>query len=511
LALIKIRKVISLLVFILFVWLFLGAEKWSVFLSEILPPLQFTPALMQTITQPEALSLAGLILIVFMTLIFGRIYCSFLCPLGTLQDLLIAGLRRLGRRPKYHYSRPLNGLRYTILALTAAMLLLGSLALVNLLDPFSLAGRIFTNFLQPLAVWAYNLAILALKPFDLYLYPKQTAFVPASALAVTAGFVLLLLVLAAACGRLYCNSICPVGTFLGLLSRVSVFQFTLSQKACSGCVRCENVCKAGCIDPQTASIDMSRCVNCFNCLDACSQATISYQRRRGQTGVNSWSPARRGFIIGGVTAATAGFFAFNTNLRAFLSLHAAQANPPVTPPGSLSATRFTKTCTACSLCISVCPTQVLTPTFAAFGPSGLLQPKMNYEKSSCDYECNACGRICPTGAILPIGLDEKKLTQIGEAELLKDVCVVFVDHQNCGACGEVCPTHAIRFTDRENILYPEIDKQYCIGCGACQLACPTTPRSIVVHANPVHKKAEKYVHPETPVDQKIPAGQDFPF
>jgi ferredoxin len=154
---------------------------------------------------------------------------------------------------------------------------------------------------------------------------------------------------------------------------------------------------------------------------------------------------------------------------------------------------------------------VLTPTFAAFGPSGLLQPKMNYEKSSCDYECNACGRICPTGAILPIGLDEKKLTQIGEAELLKDVCVVFVDHQNCGACGEVCPTHAIRFTDRENILYPEIDKQYCIGCGACQLACPTTPRSIVVHANPVHKKAEKYVHPETPVDQKIPAGQDFPF
>ncbi len=146
-----------------------------------------------------------------------------------------------------------------------------------------------------------------------------------------------------------------------------------------------------------------------------------------------------------------------------------------------------------------------------FGVSGLLQPKMNYEKSFCEYECNVCGKVCPTGAILTLPLDEKKLTQIGEAELLKDVCVVFVDHQNCGACGEVCPTHAIRFVDKENILYPEIDKQYCIGCGACQLACPTAPRSIIVHANPIHKKAEKYINPETTVEQKTPPDQDFPF
>jgi len=108
---------------------------------------------------------------------------------------------------------------------------------------------------------------------------------------------------------------------------------------------------------------------------------------------------------------------------------------------------------------------------------------------------------------------KKKLTQIGEARLLEDVCVVFVDHENCGACGEVCPTHAIRFTDKDNILYPEIDKQYCIGCGACQLACPTTPRSIAVHTNPIHKKAEKYISPETPVQQEktVTTDRDFPF
>jgi polyferredoxin len=508
--LIKIRKVMSGIILILFILLFLGSEKLSVSLSNFLLPFQLMPALVQTVTQPEALFIAGLIFIVLITLLFGRVYCSFLCPLGALQDLLIAGSQRFRRQPGHSFSRPLDGLRYSLLALTVATALIGSLSLVSLLDPTSLAGRIFTHFLQPLLVWTYNLGILVLKPLNIYLYPKQTAFVPLSVLAVTVVFFLLIMYLAVTRGRLYCNTICPVGTFLGLISHVSVFQFTLNQNSCSECVRCENVCKAGCIDPQTASIDMSRCVGCFNCLNACSKATISYQRRRGQTHANKWSPARRGFIFGSVAAA-AGFFALNANIRTFLGIHAAQANPPVTPPGSINTTRFTQACTACSLCVSVCPTQVLTPTFMHFGVSGLLQPKMNYEKSFCEYECNVCGKVCPTGAILALPLDEKKLTQIGEAELLKDVCVVFVDHQNCGACGEVCPTHAIRFVDKENILYPEVDKQYCIGCGACQLACPTAPRSIIVHANPIHKKAEKYVSQETTVEQKTPPDQDFPF
>lgn len=508
--LIKIRKVISVIILILFVLLFLGTGNISVLLSDVLLPFQFIPALIRTITQPETLFIAGLIFIVLITLIFGRVYCSFLCPLGTLQDLLIAGSQRLGRQSQHSFSRPSNVLRYTLLALTVAAIFIGSLSFISLLDPYSLTGKFFTHFLQPLLVWAYNLGIFALKSFDIYLYPKQTASVPLSVLAVTAGFLLLILYLAITRGRLYCNTVCPVGTFLGLISRMSFFQFTLNQKACSECVRCENVCKAGCIDPQNAAIDMSRCIGCFNCLDACSKATISYRPAWKKTQQTSWSPARRGFVIGGIAAA-AGLLAFKTNIRALPGIRSGQANLPVTPPGSLNTMRFTQACTACSLCVSVCPTQVLTPTFMDFGLAGLMQPKMNYEKSYCEYECNVCCKVCPTGAITPLSLDEKKLTQIGEAELLQDICVVYVDHNNCGACGEVCPTHAIRFVDKENILYPEIDKRYCIGCGACQLACPTTPRSIIVHAHPIHKKAEKYISPEKTAGQKTSGDQDFPF
>ncbi|HOG12216.1 MAG: 4Fe-4S dicluster domain-containing protein [Smithellaceae bacterium] len=508
--LVKIRKVISGIIFVLFVLLFLGPEKWSVFLSDVIAPFQFVPSLVQTATAPSGLFMAGFIFIVLMTLIFGRVYCSFLCPLGTLQDLIIAGSRRLGLLPGHAFAGPHNGLRYALLASTAAAAVIGSLSLVSLLDPYSLAGRFFSHFLQPLVVGAYNLGIAALKPFDVYWYPKQTAFVPLSVLAATAAFFLLILYLAATRGRLYCNTVCPVGTFLGLVARFSVFQLTVNPKACSECVRCENVCKAGCIDSHNAFVDMSRCIGCLNCLDACSQSAIRYRRRQRQPHAGAWSPSRRGFVMGGIAAAAA-LLALNTKLRAWIDIRRAQAEPPVTPPGSRDIAHFTRACTACSLCVSVCPTQVLTPAFMDFGASGLMQPKMNYEKSFCDYECSLCSRVCPTGALASLSLEEKKLTQIGEAELLENICVVYVDHNNCGACGEVCPTHAIRFADKKNILYPEIDRQYCIGCGACQLACPTAPRSIVVHANPVHKKAEKYISPETTVGQKKPADDEFPF
>jgi ferredoxin len=510
LTLIKTRRILSFAIFILFVLLFAGAEKMSAVLSGILPPLQFVPALLRTLTRPDVVFLAGLAFILLITMLFGRVYCSFLCPLGTLQDLLMAGSKRLGLRPAPSYAKPLNVLRYGLLALTAATALFGSLSLVILLDPYSLTGRMLTHFLQPLAAHAYNLFILVLKPFDLYLHPKQTTFIPLAVGAATGGFVLLVSVLAIRHGRLYCNTICPVGTLLGLLSRSSVFHFALHPKTCLACRRCESACKAACIDPQNAAVDMSRCVGCFNCLDACSSGVIRYQKRQRQPKTSRWSPSRRRLILAGIAAAS-GFWALNANLRECFSARDAGANPAVTPPGSISAQRFSQACTACSLCVSACPTRVLTPTLTAFGLSGPLQPKMNYEKSYCDYECDVCGRVCPTGAILPIGLEEKKLTQIGEAELLKDICVVYVDDRNCGACGEVCPTHAIRFTEKETILYPEIDRQYCIGCGACQLACPTTPRSIVVHARPEHKKAQKYIHPETSGESRTSSDQDFPF
>jgi len=214
-------------------------------------------------------------------------------------------------------------------------------------------------------------------------------------------------------------------------------------------------------------------------------------------------------MIGSLAAAGSAFFVFNPSLQNLL--RTASASPPVTPPGSVSLEHFTQSCSACHLCVSVCPTKVILPSLFGYGVGGLLQPKMNYPDSFCEYECNVCGKVCPTGAILPLSLEEKKVTQIGEVDLLKDKCVVYIKHQNCGACVEVCPTKTITFLNRGNILYPVVDNRYCIGCGACSKACPTDPKSIVVHPNLAHKKAVKTLMDGSPVQPRSAVPKEFPF
>jgi ferredoxin len=507
----KVRIFVSLAVFTLFLFLFLGEEKLSIFLSLTLLPFQVIPALIRILTKPYAIFIFGLVSVFVVTMIFGRVYCSFICPLGTLQDIFIALSRKVGWHTKHSYQRPNNWLRYAVFGLVIVTAVLGSMSLLNLLDPYSLAGRMITHFIQPLFVRIYNTAVSLLTNFNIYLFSKEAAWMPLSVLLVTGGFLILILILSARYGRLYCNTLCPVGTLLGLIARVSVFKFVIDRTRCHECVRCEGVCKAGCIDPQPATIDQSRCVNCFNCLEACPKSVVGYRpfRRKPQNG--AWSPARRGFIIGSVATIGSALFMFNSGIRNLLGTANASQNPPITPPGSGSVEHFSQSCSSCHLCVSTCPTRVITPTFLEYGVGGLLQPKMNYAESFCDYECNLCGRVCPTGAILPLSLDEKKFTQIGTVDLLKEKCVVYVDKNNCGACGEVCPTHTINFVDKDNILYPEVDTKYCIGCGACEKACPTTPKSLVVRPNPVHKKAVKYVAITSPVSQKKAPDQDFPF
>lgn len=509
--LIRIRIVFSLLIFVLFVLLFLGGENISVFLSSGLLPFQIVPALIRILTQPEALFVFGLVSVCVVTLLFGRVYCSFLCPLGTFQDIIIALSRKIGLHKKHSFQKPNNWLRYSILILTFVAAALGSMSLLNLLDPYSLMGRIFTSLVRPPGVWIYNTGVSLLKNLNIYLFPGDTAYLPLPTVAVTLLFSVLIIITSARFGRLYCNTVCPVGTFLGLIARISVFKFVVDQTGCCECISCSGVCKSGCIDPQTATIDQSRCVSCFNCLEACPQATVSYRPSWYNSLGSTWSPARRGFLIGAMAAFGTGIFLFNTNLRSFLGMDRVDQNQPVTPPGSVGINHFTQACTACHLCVSACPTKVISPSFLEYGISGLLQPKMNYEKSFCEYECNVCGRVCPTGAILPLALLEKKFVQIGTVELLKDKCVVYVDKKNCGACGEVCPTHTIDFIDKENILYPEVDTKYCIGCGACEKACPTAPKSIIVKSNPIHKKAEKYITKTAPVQPKKAPDKDFPF
>lgn len=483
----------------------------AVFFSPLLFPFQFIPALIHVCTKPETIFIGGFIFLLGISLIFGRLYCSFLCPLGMLQDIIIALSGKVGWRRNHSFQSPQNLLRYSILILTILTAALGAMSLLNFLDPYSIFARTITHLLEPFTVWAYNTSISFLHVFDIYVFDKKLPSVPPVIWGVAAAFFFLITGMSLTSGRLYCNTLCPVGTLLGLVARISFFKLALNRTSCNACGRCASVCKAGCINTEEMTIDQSRCISCFNCLEACTQSSIRYSSALGKHRQNNWSRARRGFLAGSVAAAGSVLLLLNSHVRLAFGTTVGKTNTPITPPGSLSLEHFTNACTACHLCVSSCPTKVITPSFLEYGVAGIMQPLMNYAESYCDYECNICGKVCPTGAILPLALEEKKFTQIGEANLIKDRCIVYINNENCGACGEVCPTHTISFVNKNNILYPETDVQYCIGCGACEKACPTAPKSIIVNSRQLHQKAAKFTAPKQEVQKISPADKGFPF
>jgi formate hydrogenlyase subunit 6/NADH:ubiquinone oxidoreductase subunit I len=188
---------------------------------------------------------------------------------------------------------------------------------------------------------------------------------------------------------------------------------------------------------------------------------------------------------------------------------------PVSPPGSGSIAHFTGACTACHLCVSACPSRVLVPSFLEFDFLGMMQPRMNFHSGHCNYDCTICMNVCPTGAILPLTAEKKKLTQIGVAKFIKENCVVYTDNTDCGACSEHCPTKAVDMVPYPNpvnkrLKIPEVKPEYCIGCGGCEHACPTKPyKAIYVDGNPMHKLAQKPVVMK--IEENLDNNADFPF
>ena len=480
---------------------------------------QFVPSLLKFLNA-ATLGAAGFAVVAVLTVLFGRVYCSFVCPLGTLQDVIGSVASRKRKRRRLGYTPPYNLLRYTLLALTVLILLAGSGFLLNLLDPFSSFGRIFSDLLRPLVIIANNLAAMVLEPLGVHaLYQVRWAVVAPVSAAVALATLILVAWLSAKHGRLYCNTVCPVGALLGLVSKIALFKIRIEPTACDGCKRCERVCKAGCIDMATKAVDISRCVGCYNCLAVCPGEGMRFDSRlERHVSAELPKPERRGFILNS-TIGLLGIVGLAEQTRPIV-----QSKPtaipervtcPVSPPGSGSVAHFTATCTACHLCVSACPSRVLVPSFLEFGVSGLMQPRMNFHAGHCNYECTVCLNVCPSGAILPIDVETKKLTQLGVAKFIKENCVVYTDNTNCGACSEHCPTKAVHMvpylnTPEKRLVIPEVNPDICVGCGGCEYACPTKPyKAIYVDGNPVHKRARKPA--EKVVEKKVDYKEDFPF
>ncbi len=504
--------------------LFVDFRGWlSPAAGEIILYPQFVPSLLRC-AHGVLLEAGGWIVVLMVTLCIGRIYCSFICPLGTLQDLLIRFVR-VGRSCSWRYRSPYTVLRYSILVLTVVLLLSGKNLLLNLFDPFSIFGRMMNALVRPVVILFQNTCAVTLEHLGIFFCVREhLVSIPFVVTGVAMTWFLLVLWLAMHHGRLYCNAICPVGTLLGLVSNISFLGLRVDDTSCIECRKCVNVCKAECIDLETKTVDMSRCVGCFNCLAECKMGAISYTWRGRWIGGlirTSTNPGRRHFFLScGVTLLALGGWATYGVAKGRRRKRGQgrvpdEPLPPILPPGAICRDRFIRTCTACHLCVSGCPSQILLPVLLEYGVSGFMQPKINFQGGYCTYECTLCGNVCPTGAIQPLKVEQKKLVQIGRARFYKKNCVVMTDKTACGACAEHCPTKAVHmvpygeYQGRE-LLIPELNDMVCIGCGACEYACPSRPwKAIRVQGNSVQAWARAPVVKK--MRQEINGQEDFPF
>ena len=403
----RIRQIAAGIVFVLAVCgsigLFYGVKVFDV---------QFLPLVQKLIIDFSILTLALFVLLAGITFVFGRIYCSLVCPFGILQEII--GFVKSKIIKNKAVKRVNFPLKYFVAAIVWGLFAGGTVFVIRYIDPYSV-------------------------------------FVSSMSLAA-AGLIVSVLALAAVIfkDRIFCTDFCPAGTVLGLLSKISPFKIYI-EDICISCGECERNCPSGCINSKEKTVDNETCVKCLKCLSVCPKGGIKYRIPQQKTQFN---PKRRDFII---SAAALALFAGMVKAGAELKDKIAEKiKDVILPPGAVNKERFLNKCLNCNLCVENCPNGIIKKTDGEFGAV-----QIDYQKSFCKFDCNKCSKICPSGAIKRLSLDEKQKTRIGMAVINPDKCT------NCGECARICPNRAIIIEKGRTLL----NALKCTGCGACKSTC----------------------------------------
>ena len=351
--------------------------------------------------------------IILLTVLFGRFYCSVLCPFGILQEFA-ALIFRKKNRPIGNYK-----FKYFIAALTFGALIGGTALLIRYIDPYTIFGS------------AVSLSLFGL----------------------LAAFAVIFLVFFK--NRFFCTNICPVGAVLGLLSKISPNKIYINKNDCVSCGLCEKACPAGCINSKEKQVDNETCLKCLKCLGGCRKDAIKYgikpkEELKFNFKRREFLKLASVFVLFGIAVKAGAEIAANT---------AKKFRDIILPPGAKDENRMFNKCLNCNLCVENCPNKIIAKADKDFGTVHL---NYNMGKGFCDYNCNKCSEVCPSGAIKKIPLEEKKKTRIGMA-MITDRC------KKCGKCISECPAGAIsKNKDGQTV----IDGSKCIGCGKCKNSCP---------------------------------------
>ena len=489
----KIRMILGSVMFVGLTLLFLDftgtLHHWLGWMAKV-----------QALEAVLALNVVVIVALAALTFIFGRIYCSVICPLGVMQDIF-GWLGKKAKKNRYTYSKAISWLRYAMLAVFIVAWAVGIGTVVQLLAPYSAFGRICTMVLQPVYMTVNNLLAAIAEHYESYAFYGVEVWMKSLPVFIIALLTLVILaVLAWRNGRTYCNTICPVGTVLSFIARFSILKIHFDEDKCKNCSLCTKNCKAACIDFKNHQVDYSRCVVCGDCIESCRSGALRYRSYRSHRSYkthkthNPQDPSKRSFLIASAMVTTAALAQetkhVDGGLADIIEKSAPERQTPVVPPGARSLKNITSKCTGCQLCVSECPNDVLRPSGSMMS---LMQPVMSFEKGYCRPECTRCSDVCPAGAIKPLDAIEKSSIQIGHAVVAVDFCISAKGEAECGNCARHCPAGAIEMvpSDPDDDLSPSVpavNENACIGCGACEHLCPVRPLSAIhVEGHEVHK------------------------
>jgi ferredoxin len=480
------RRITQILAFFAFIGIFLALKQWGLRQPFSALPFWLDPYLMVSywLSGQQWLPLTLLCLVtVASAILFGRAWCGWLCPLGSLFDWLPA------RRPAgYTESHErMRKVKHFLLVISLTLALFGSLVAL-ILDPLAILFRSLTLVIWP----AVNLLITAIEkwlyPIDLFkglvsgfestirplLLPAaiETYRYPALFATLFIGLILLNLFRE----RYWCRYLCPLGSGLGLIGKFALVKRQVDGQ-CSACGICAQHCPTGTINPkENYRSDPAECTLCLQCLDSCPVSATHFSAKPQARVRQSYDLGRRDLLrTAGLSAAA--LFLFKLTAATPNELKGAHQ---IIPPGA-DANSLLSRCIRCSECIRVCPSGGLQPSLAEIGGSGLWVPVLVPRIGHCEYACNACGQVCPTQAIQPLSIEKKQRTIIGRASVDTSRCIAWGERQACIVCQEVCPLpeKAIILEegttlDGRPLKLPRVVDQLCIGCGTCEKKCPVS-------------------------------------